>query len=86
MASDRLDAMNGRGMDGDGVQEHGWSASERQRIAAIMADPEKLAAVLVKWMAHDDAKPADMQNESDKNDIATMLMIDPFLNGTRPKK
>jgi hypothetical protein len=73
-----FDAMNGRGMDADGVDEHGWSASERERIEEVMADPAKLAAVLVKWMEHDDAKPAHMQNERDKNDIAMMLIIDPF--------
>jgi hypothetical protein len=81
-----FDAMNGRGMDADGVQEHGWSASERKRIAAIMADPEALNAVLVKWMEHDDAKPPHMQNESDKNDIAMMLMVDPFFSRGRPKQ
>jgi hypothetical protein len=75
-----FDAMNGRGMDADGVDEHGWSASERERIEEIMADPEALSAVLVRWMKHDDAEPPDMQNESDKNDIAMMLMIDPFFN------
>lgn len=73
-----FDAMNGGGMDADGVEEMGWSASERQRIAEVMADPAKLAAVLVRWMEHDDGKPADMRNESDKNDIAIMLMVDPF--------
>jgi hypothetical protein len=80
-----FDAMNGRGMDADGVDEHGWSAGERQHIAEIMADPAKLADVLVKWMEHDDAKPADMQNESDKNDIAMMLMVDPFFQEASPK-
>jgi hypothetical protein len=81
-----FDAMNGRGRDADGVDEHGWSASERERIAAIVADPEALSAVLVKWMEYDDAKPPHMQNESDKNDIAMMLMVDPLFSGTRPKK
>jgi hypothetical protein len=73
-----FDAMNGGGMDADGVDEKGWSASERQCIAEVMRDPARLASVLVDWMAHDDAKPVGMQNESDKNDIAVMLMIDPF--------
>jgi hypothetical protein len=81
-----FDAMNGRGLDADGVAEHGWSASERQQIAEIMADPELLSRVLVKWMEHDDAKPAGMQNESDKNDIAMMLMVDPFFQGSSPKE
>jgi hypothetical protein len=80
-----FDAMNGRGLDADGVDENGWSASERERIAEIMADPEKLGAVLVQWMAHDDAKPAIMRNESDKNDIAMVLMVDPFFNNATPK-
>ena len=44
-----FDAMNGRGRDGDGVDEHGWSAEERQQIAGIMADPDRLSDVLVKW-------------------------------------
>jgi hypothetical protein len=81
-----FDAMNGRGMDADGVDEHGWSANERERIAEIMGEPAKLAAVLVKWMEHDDAKPPHMQNESDKNDIAMMLMVDPFFNEAGPKQ
>lgn len=81
-----FDATNGRGMDADGVNEHGWSATERQRIAGIMADPAKLAAVLMQWMEHDDGKPTDMQNESDKNDIAMMLMIDPFFGAANPKQ
>jgi hypothetical protein len=79
-----FDAMNGRGMDADGVDEHGWSASEWERIVEIMADPEALGAVLVKWMAHDDAKPPHMRNESDKNDIAMMLMVDPIFNEAGP--
>ncbi len=80
-----FDAMNGRGMDGDGVDEHGWSAEERRQIAEIMADPNRLGDVLVKWMAHDDAKRSIMQNENDKSDIAMMLMVDPFFQ-TAPKQ
>jgi hypothetical protein len=37
-------------------------------------------------MEHDDAKPPHMQNESDKNDIAMMLMVDPFFSRGRPKQ
>jgi hypothetical protein len=37
-------------------------------------------------MEHDDAKPPHMQNESDKNDIAMMLMVDPFFNEAGPKQ
>jgi hypothetical protein len=81
-----FDAMNGKGMDADGVAEHGWSASERERIAEIMADPDLLSGVLVKWMKHDDAKPAGMQNESDKNDITMMLMVDPFFHQASPRQ
>jgi hypothetical protein len=72
--------------DADGVDEHGWSESEWQCIAEILADPSKLTAVLAKWMEHDDGKPVDMQNESDKNDIAMMLMVDPFFSEAAPKQ
>ena len=81
-----FDAMNGRGMDADGVDENGWSAGEQDRLADIMADPKKLADVLVKWVEHDDDKPANMQNESDKNDIAMMLMVDPFFSQANAKQ
>jgi hypothetical protein len=75
-----FDAMNGGGRDADGVDEHGWDAGERRRIARIMADPTQLRGVLLAWMAHDDAKPPIMRNESDKDDIAMMLAVDPFFN------
>jgi hypothetical protein len=58
----------------------GW-----RQIAEITADPDKLSDVLVKWMAHDDAKPSIMQNENDKSDIAMMLMVDAFFQ-TGPKQ
>jgi hypothetical protein len=36
-------------------------------------------------MEHDDGKPAGMQNESNKHDIAMMLMVDPFFGEANPQ-
>jgi hypothetical protein len=73
-----FDAANGRGLDADGVDQHGWDADEQFRIAEIVRNPALLADVLHKWFVFDMTKPEIMQNESDRDDIVTMLVNDPY--------
>jgi hypothetical protein len=41
-------------------------------------NPALLADVLHKWFVFDMTKPEIMQNESDRDDIVTMLVNDPY--------
>ena len=62
-----FDAMNGRGMDADGVDEHGWSASERERITEIMAEPAKLAACSLVYCHGPGSAGASQQRNHSRN-------------------
>jgi hypothetical protein len=64
--------MNGKGRDADGV------GARRSGSPGSWATLTSCPTWLRKWCVHYLSKPAIMQNASDREDIVTMMLVDPY--------